>query len=249
MMRRPEKLLAEHRQKKKRVISPLSQLKEEVEVKDPEWLERMLPELVWIGVAIQLEKGKGTNVFKELECLYKAVKRVGKDPETTNWAMATCWGELTTSEAQQAKDACKRIRWIPSAAEVICRRYKKCPLEILRNGRGKYEEQEKQRERDWAVIGEATLEGMGNQSRMGLILRGALLHYRLVTETIGLPHEGFNHEEIEEAMTDPESEMGRRGGSVLRAFSATECGLYKPKSQEWARVFWETNRRETRCWT
>ena len=239
-----KRILEGHRSEKGLIRAPMNRMGME----NTSFIELMLPELIWLGIARELEGRDGKTVFREMEKLYEAVGGAKKENGMANGAFASSWGKLAGDKKTAAKEATRKLKWVPTAAEIMCRRYPDCPIEILRNNRGRYEDATKRARKDWEIILKATLAGMDREGTGGLMLRGALFHYRIMSQTIALEKGAFRHEEFEAALTDPTTEEGRRGASFLRTFALTEWTIGKGDRQ-WAETFWETNREKTGCLT
>ena len=208
------------------------------------YVEVMLPELVWISVAMEVHEGPEIQVFREMEKLYQAVGGTGDVKGNLAWTSS--WKNLEERERNRARIEATRLRSIPTAVEIMCRVYPSCPLEVLRNGRGRYEEPKKREALDWEIISEATIKGMNKRAWRGIALHGALFHYRIMTKTVVLHPSVTGWEDVNAALEDPDSENGKKGAAWLRAFAMGEASMHQDKG--WARTFWDENARRTPCW-
>ena len=215
------------------------------ETKHISYVEVMLPNLVWISVAMEVHGEPRIKVFHELARIYKAVDAVEK--ETGNLAWASSWASLRRTAVQEAKAQITPSSSIGTAAEILCRVYPSCPLEVLRNGQGRDEEPKRREKHDWEVILAATTRGMDKWEWQGIALHGALYHYRMVTRKVVLSPNLELPQHANAALENHESEEGKKGASFLRAFAMAEA--HWAPNEKWAEIFWNENVKRTECWT
>ena len=210
------------------------------------YIEQMLPELVWIAVAMEVTTGAKTGVFQELEKLYKEVE--GVEGKTENLAWTSSWRELNHEQAEVARAVARELMAVRKAAETMCRIYPNCPLTVIVGEEGGHQGTEEQKIDDWNKIAQATLKAMNKHRWEGVALHGALYHYRTTAGKVVMHPDVEGPLYANAALEDPESDDGRKGAGFLRAFAMTEAAILS-KDVAWSKTFWNENMRRTQCTT
>ena len=237
-----------HRRKGGRRVTPMNQLLDRG-MEYLVWGEEMLPELVWIGLAIKESGGAYWEITEELKELTAWVeKKVGRERRVCI-ILASEWGRLDEEEREEIRIEAKRGRWkrLSDGARIIRRRYGEKYVGVLGDIREENAREEDIREADWCAIAEVICEGRDKESRMGIYLHGTMLIWELATERIKFM-EGANVDPgaWEEALQGRKTERAQRGAGDIRALMMASFKMYS-KEQDWPREFWKVNRNETTC--
>ena len=215
------------------------------------WRERILPEVLWIGVAIKNSGGGYGKVWREVKDLIEWTKELGWTEKTFAPIYSGHWVKIQEKKKEVVKEEVRKGRWteLSTAAEIMRRVYGERYFAALANGRGKYEDRSRRRQQDIEIIMETVYEGHDKRSKLGVFLHGIIVLWLSGTKKMILHPDMANHPRLwEEALKDPTTEDGEHGASSLRA---TVMAFFKEEAgaETWTNYFWKKNRRETYCVT
>ena len=247
--KRPRNRMHGHKKKGGRLITPMNQLPS---VEELSWKERVLPEVLWIGFAVNEERGGYESVAREIRDLTcwveKEYEGLAENPPCV--VFATEWPRVEEGVRKAAREQVREGRWplLSRGAELargtVGERGTDClAKDSLTDGGERAGESR-------TKLAEVVLEGGLRDSRLAIFLRGTLLLWQLEARRIQFV-EGVapRPDEWEAAIRDPTSEKGAAGASWIRAHLHGCFTMFakNPDGPEWAAKFWRTSRERTPC--
>ena len=214
----------------------------------------MLPELFWIGVGIYslgCQEADYRQAAREVKDLTKWMENRHGKKRSTCVVFASAWNKINKADKQAAKREVDRGRWklLSRGAELMRRKFGEGETACLASRTGGKQSPDQEAE-DWNTLLLAMDEAGQKESRLGVFLRGILMIWEFEADSLRIMKDsGFNATAFEAAMSDPSTELGEQGASLLRAHVLATFPILAGMHTEgdWVDRMWRTCRKETRC--
>lgn len=235
MTERP-RILAGHKQLGKRFVTPLNQLEL---VKETRYVERIMPELLWMDMVNDLydyRRGIETTMS-----LCSQVRDAIGASVFTNFTVASKFATVAEHERSRVLEALngsEALRAVSKALSPLVRNYSSFPMAwLLTDG-------DDDPEANLNRISASVKRIIDKSAYPASIIQANVLVFRGTSGTLHyaehIPVPDFN------AMAeDPESEAGRRAAAQARMGAMME--IVRDENDAWPRAFWNDNYRLSKC--
>jgi hypothetical protein len=225
-------ILQAHKRVGKRLIPPMKQLEK---VKFTNYVNDILPELVWTGLIYdRIGYAQGARVVEHV--VRAACQAVGQKPRG-NYAPISQLATLCSSERSQflkkLSDATDLEKFRQYLAPLILL-YRNCPISFIGPPERVYQEAQLDRRMRACVAG-----CIDKYSTPGIAVIGSMLLSRLASGTMHFPKD-MELPNFNSIFDNPASDDAKRAAGFIRASALADFGAMQ-LSNEWASSFWNQN--------
>ena len=238
-----------HRRKGGRLIAPMNQIKV---VQYLSWREEILPELMWIGMAIGAREQYYEEVLAEIKDLTRWMEDRHEQGKAPCIVLASEWDRVGADDKAAIQGEVKKGRWkrLSGGATRMRKKFGPGLTDCLaREGLATPSTEEVLKE--WEEMAGTMLKGMRKQTRLSVFLRGMIVTWEIEADRAEFTWDGVESwpEEMAAALEDPTTPEGERGAATIRALAMASFGTLaqRTRNREWARQFWKTCRKQTPC--
>jgi len=208
-------------------------------VKMLSYIERMLPELIWVGLIYdRMGVVPGNRLFEQLvRASFRIRNPVGESQaNAVNFAVASCYSSLGEADRNLILEHLAdngALAPLQECLSPLTALFEDFPLGFIG-----LPPNLRDREALVGVLRESIDSHGDKYASPAILLHGAMLVARLVTGTIHFPAD-MDLPDFNAVVDDPDSEAARRAAGFMRANALGEFGMLDV-DPHWANRFWNT---------
>ena len=231
--------LAGHKKVGTRRVTPMNQIPN---IQHLSWRERILPEVVWIGIALKRSGESYKEVQKELDDLAQWLA-ARKESSRICGVLTGEWAKWPEADRQAIRTEAAKGRWpwLGAGARAMRKLFKHGATAGMRALAGE-ELTGEPSEEEWVELAIAVAEGGSRDHPRSIFLRRSILRWLTQTGTLTVPEEW----DLDAGIHKPESERGRKSAAIIRACVMNTFSMCAGDS-DWAGFFWQKGREKTPC--